>query len=256
MDAPTLVTGGTGNLGSHLVPMLRASGHDVRVLSRHEHPPGSRVDGVEYVICDLRTRDGLDAALAGVDTIVHLAGGLKGDEATTRNLVTDASRAGVRHLVYISVIAADKVPVGYFKSKAAAERVIEASGIPFTMLRAAQFHDLAYTVVHALARSPIVPIPGMRWQPVDVREVAARLVDLSLDQPAGRVRDLAGPQIYTGRELIEEYLHAAGKRRVLMPMWMPGKIGRVYRAGENLAQVGADEGKRTWEEFLVEKAGS
>src|SRR5258706_4722336 len=145
MSTLILVTGGTGTLGGHLVPLLRAGGHRVRVLSRHSRAAG---DGVEYVAVDLFTGSGLDAALAGVRTVVHLAGGPKGDDIATRNLVDAAKRAGtVNHFVLISVIGADCVPIGYFARKLASEKTVAESGIPWTTLRAAQFHDLTLKTV-------------------------------------------------------------------------------------------------------------
>ncbi|MFE2418620.1 SDR family oxidoreductase [Streptomyces hokutonensis] len=176
MGTPILVTGGTGTLGSHVVPLLRAAGHDIRVLSRHGRPAA---DGVEYVTGDLLKDEGVAAAVAGTETVLHLAGGQKGDDVATRNLVRVASHAGVRHLVYISVIGADRVPLAWLRTKLDAERAVADSGIPWTTLRAAQFHDLALTMVEKMTKLPVLPVPGgLRLQPVDVREVAARLAEL------------------------------------------------------------------------------
>ncbi|MEU1288366.1 NAD(P)H-binding protein [Kitasatospora sp. NPDC005856] len=251
-----LVTGGTGTLGRQVVPLLRAAGLPVRVLSRQGRPDA---DGVTYALGDLlgdpATAAGrLDEALAGVGTVLHLAGGPKGDDVATRLLVAAARRAGVRHLVYISVIGADRLPLGYFRAKHAAERAVADSGLPYTILRAAQFHDLAFTVAGKMAGLPLVPAPGgVRWQPVDVREVAARLVELTLGEPAGAVPDLAGPTVYEMAELTRGYLAARGRRRPHLPLRVPGKVGRAYRAGENLAPAGAEHGRRTWEEYLAER---
>lgn len=100
----------------------------------------------------------------------------------------------------------------------------------------------------------MVPIPGgLRFQPVDSRDVAGRIAELALGEPAGRVPDLAGPKVYGLAELVRGYLQARGKRRLMMPIRMPGKAGRAYRAGENLSLVGADQGKRSWEDFLAER---
>jgi uncharacterized protein YbjT (DUF2867 family) len=249
MSSTILVTGGTGLLGSQVVPLLRQAGHGVRVLSRHEREPG---DGVEYVAVDLMTGSGLDEALDGVRIVVHLAGGPKGDDAGTRNLVEAGRRAGaLEHLVLISVIGADAVPIGYFARKAKAERIVAASGIPYTILRAAQFHDLALKTVRAMAKAPILLAPGgVRWQPVASCEVAARLAELTLDDPAGRVPDLAGPRIYTLEELQRSYLAAVGKHRMRLPVHVPGKVGKAYRSGANLA-VGVPTGSDTWERFLT-----
>ncbi|MFF0415178.1 SDR family oxidoreductase [Kitasatospora sp. NPDC004745] len=251
-----MVTGGTGTLGRRVVPLLRAAGREVRVLSRHDREPA---DGVTYVRCDLlgdpaAAAAGLDEALAGVHTVLHLAGGPKGDDAATRVLVEAARRAGVGHLVYISVIAADRIPLGYFRAKHAAEEAVAGSGLPYTVLRAAQFHDLAFTVVEKMAKLPLVPAPGgVRWQPVDVREVAARLVELALDAPAGMVPDLAGPTVYEMGELTRGYLEAQGRSRRHLRLRVPGRLGRAYRAGDNLTLAGAELGHRTWEAYLAER---
>jgi uncharacterized protein YbjT (DUF2867 family) len=249
MSSITLVTGGTGLLGSQVVPLLTQAGHRVRVLSRHGREPGG---GIEYTSVDLLTGDGLDEALHGVETVLHLAGGPKGDDVSARNLVQAAQRAGtVRHLVLISVIGADTVPIGYFARKAAAERIVVASGIPYTILRAAQFHDLALKTVRAMAKAPFLLAPGgVQWQPVASHEVASRLAHLTLGDPAGRVPDLAGPRIYTLEDLQRGYLAAVGKRRMRLPIHVPGKAGKAYRSGANIT-VGATTGSQTWEQFLT-----
>ncbi|MBH1933524.1 NAD(P)H-binding protein [Streptomyces sp. AV19] len=254
MSTTILVTGGTGTLGRHVVPLLRAAGREVRVLSRRG---GAPADGVEYVACDLIEGEGIDAALAGVGTVLHLAGGPKGDVVATRNLVRAAAGAGVKHLVYISVIGADRIPLGYFRAKAGAERAVAESGVPWTTLRAAQFHDLALTVAEKMGRLPVVPaLGGLRWQPVDARDVAERLVELALGEAAGRVRDLAGPGVYGLHELVLDHVRArGGRRRPALPVRLPGRVGRAYRAGANLALDGADRGGRTWEAFLEERVG-
>jgi uncharacterized protein YbjT (DUF2867 family) len=248
MTTSILVTGGTGTLGRLVVPLLRDADLPVRVLSRHG---GRTENGVEHVTADLLKGEGIEAALDGIETVLHLAGGPKGDDVATRNLMRVAARGGVRHVVYISIVAADRVPFGYYRTKIAAERVIATSGVPWTTLRAAQFHDLAFTVVRAMAKLPVIPVPsGMRFQPVDTGDVAARLVELALGEPAGLVPDLAGPELHGLGELLRDYLRATGKRRLTCPIRLPGAIGRAYRAGANLNLDSAMLGKRTWAEFL------
>src|SRR5262249_23832396 len=146
---PILVTGGTGTLGRLVVARLRDDGDDVRVLSRRAR---ERVEGIEFVTGDLATGEGIEAAVEGTGIILHCAGGAKGDEDKARHLVRAASRAGSRHLVYISVVGAGRIPVvsaidramfGYFAAKRAAEQVIADASLPWTTLRATQFHDPA-----------------------------------------------------------------------------------------------------------------
>jgi uncharacterized protein YbjT (DUF2867 family) len=262
MTSPILVTGGTGTLGRVVASRLRDAGCPVRVLSRRSHEAR---DGVEFVTGDLTTGDGIEAAVDGIETIVHCAGSAKGDEHKTRNLVRAASQAGAQHLVFISVVGADRVPVvsrtdramfGYFGSKRAAERVVEDSGVPWTTLRATQFHELALMTARQMAKMPVIPVPaGVRFQPVDAGEVATRLVELSFDKPAGLVPDIAGPHVYRMDELLRSYLRAAHRRRLMMPVRLAGKAYGALRAGANLAPDRA-VGQRTWEDFLTEHVRS
>ena len=258
MTSRILVTGGTGTLGRQVVPRLRDAGCEVRVLSRRSHD----ADGIEYVTGDLLNGEGVQAAVDGVGTIVHCAGSSKGDDDATRNLVRAASRSGAEHLVYISVIGADRVPVvsrvdrtmfGYFATKQAAERVVTDSGIPWTTLRATQFYDLILMVAQQLTKLPMIPVPaGFRFQPVDTGEVAARLAELALGAPAGLVPDIAGPHVHTVPDLLRAYLRARRKHRLLVPVRLPGQAARAIRAGANLAPERA-VGHRTWEDFLAER---
>jgi uncharacterized protein YbjT (DUF2867 family) len=257
-----LVTGGTGTLGRLVVPRLRDAGRSVRVLSRRGH---GAADGIELVTGDLATGAGIEAAVEGAEIVVHCAGSGSGDEAMTRNLVSAAVRAEVRHLVFISVVGADRVQVasgldrvmfGYFAAKLGAERAVAGSGLPWTTLRATQFHDLILMVARQLARLPVIPLPaGVRVQPVDAGEVADRLVELTLGAPAGLVPDLAGPRVYRADELLRGYLRAVGRRRPIVPAWLPGRAARAFRAGANLAPERA-VGRRTWEEFLADRLRS
>jgi uncharacterized protein YbjT (DUF2867 family) len=259
MASPILVTGGTGTLGRLVVPRLLAAGGELRVLSRHSREDA---DGVEFVTGDLSTGEGIDAAVAGTEIIVHCAGTSKGDEDKARRLVRAASRAGARHLVFISVVGAGRVPItsaidramfGYFGSKLAAERVITDSGLPWTTLRATQFYESLPIVARQMARMPVIPVPaGVRFQPVDAGEVATRLVELTLGRPAGLMPDMAGPRIYGMADLLRKYLQARGKHRAMVPVRLPGAAARAVRAGANLAPDRA-VGRRTWEEFLAEQ---
>jgi uncharacterized protein YbjT (DUF2867 family) len=254
MSSPILVTGGTGTLGGHVIPLLQAAGRDVRILSRHRREPR---DGIEYFAADLLEGEGIEPAVAGVETVLHLAGGTKGDDKATQNLVRAAARAGVQHIVHISVIGANTMPLGWFQLQLRAEQAVTESGIPWTMLRAAQFHDLVLKIAEKLGTMPVIPAPGgVGLQPVDSREVAARLAELAMGRPAGHVPDLAGPTVYPIKDLVGGYLQARGKRRMMVPIGLPGKVGKAYRAGANLSLDGAEFGKRTWEEFLAERVSA
>ncbi len=259
---PMLVTGGTGTLGKHVIARLQDTGLPIRVLTRNARP---NAGNVTYVTGDLSTGEGVDAAVQGVETILHLAGSAKGDDVKTRTLVTAARKAGNPHLIYISVVGADLIPMagrldrmmfGYFGAKHESEQIITASGLPWTLLRATQFHDLTFTTAEQMAKMPIITVPsGFRFQPINSDEVAARLVELAQGPPAGRVPDMAGPKVYTMEALVKSYLQAAGRKRPLMNMRMPGSAARAVRDGVNLAPERAI-GKQTWEAFLAERLGS
>ncbi|PWI19809.1 nucleoside-diphosphate sugar epimerase [Streptomyces sp. Act143] len=240
-----LVTGGTGTLGRLVTERLRADGHEVRVLSRHSQP---------YAV-DLREGGAaLDAAVSGVDTIVHCATTQTGgDEKAAAQLVAAARRAGVGHLVYISIVGVDRVPFPYYRAKLAVEKQIEESGLPWTVLRATQFHDLLVMFFNAVSRVPVMVLPaGVSDQPVEVAEVAGRLAELAAGEPAGRVADMGGPEVRSFEELARAYLKATGRRRRVINVRLAGKAYREFRAGGHLAAERA-VGKGTFEEYLARR---
>lgn len=264
-DALILVTGGTGGLGRRVVPRLSKAGRQVRVLSRKPYESRS---GVEYVVGDLTSGSGLAAAVAGTAVVLHCAGTgkIKEDAAQAINLVTAARGAGVGHILNISVVGADRIPVktamdrsmfAYFASQRAVEVVIAESGLPWTNLRATQFHDgFILVMLDAMSKLPVIPLPaGVRFQPIDADEVADRMVELSLASPAGQVSDIAGPKIYPAIDLLRGYLDVIGKRRVILQIGFPGGAARAVRAGANLSPERA-VGHRTWEDFLANWAAS
>lgn len=235
-----LVTGGTGTLGRALVPLL----HDPRVLSRREGP--GRVVG------DLVTGEGLDAALAGADTVVHLASRPWGDAAATARLVGAARRAAARRLVHVSIVGADRIPLPYYREKVRSERLVEDSGLPWTILRATQFHDLLVTLFATTARAGVLPVlAGTSFQPVAVPDVAARLAALVTGTPQGRAPDLGGPEIRAMADLARTWSRATGRRRPILPLRPPGAIARGYRAGAHLTPEHA-EGVTTFEQHLAD----
>jgi len=260
-----LVTGGTGNLGRRVVDRLRKAGRNVRVLSRGVH---EATDGIEYAVGDLAKGEGVEAAVEGASIVIHCAGvgKIKEDSAQARNLVKAAKQAGVKHFVTISVVGADRIPVksgvdramfAYFASQLAKERVVAESGLPWTNLRATQFHDgFILAMVRGMSKLPIVPLPAeSRFQPVDTDEVADNLVQLALGTPAGQAPDIGGPKIYDAEYLLRSYLEAVGKRRIIVRVRMPGAAADAIRAGANLTPDRA-VGRRTWEEFLATEIAS
>jgi uncharacterized protein YbjT (DUF2867 family) len=248
MTSPVLVTGGTGRLGRLVVRRLHDAQCEVRVLTRRSR---ESADGIEFVVGDLATGEGIEAAVDGVAAIVHCATSSRGDVDATRNLVRAASGAGTPHLVYVSIVGIDQISSwGYPKAKLQAEHVVAGCGLPWTILRVTQFYDYILSGVRKLARLPVVPVPaGFAVQPIDPDEAAARLVELTLGKPAGRVPDLAGPQVTSWAGLLRGYLQASHRRRWVVPVRIPGT--RAVRAGGLLPPPGHAAGRRTWEQFLT-----
>lgn len=247
-----LVTGGTGTLGRILVERLAARSHPVRVLSRRPAPaaPGPAA----WAAGDLRQGHGIAAAVTDVDVIVHCATGL-GDARAARHLINAARQAGQPHLVYISIVGIDRVPFGYYKAKLAVERQIEDCGLPWTIQRTTQFHNLILRACQALARLPVLPVPASTcFQPVDATEVAGRLAELATGPPAGRVPDMGGPQVLGAADLARSYLAARRHRRPVVPLRVPGRTAAAFRHGGHLTP-GHAVGRVTFDQFLAARFG-
>jgi uncharacterized protein YbjT (DUF2867 family) len=229
-----LITGGTGTVGRVVARRLLDSGARVRILSRGRRSPGATgptgpTGAAEYVIGDVKTGDGLAEAIADVDTVVHCV-----DPA--HHVVDEALRAERPHVVYVSIVGVDRIPLGYYRRKLADEQLISTSGLPWTVLRATQFHDLVAVMLRGLAAPPVMIVPaGFSFQPIDVRDVGRQLAALALAGPAGRVPDIAGPDVLPITDLARRYLAAVGKRRTVVPVALPGRVAGGYRAGGNLA---------------------
>ena len=242
------MTGATGRLGSVLVDRIVTGGGRVRALSRCPNAPRP---GVEPIVSDLRTGSGLDAALAGVDVVVHCATtNGRGDVRVMRNLVAAAQRAGGPQIVFVSIVGVDRIPLFYYRAKLESERLLADSGLPWTVLRATQFHSLVARLFDLQHRAPVFLVPaGVRVQPVDTGDVAERLAELVAQGPAGRTADIGGPEVRTVRELAVLYARARGLRRAVLPVPLPGAAARAYRAGGNLVPAEAT-GRTTFADHL------
>ncbi|WP_031079987.1 SDR family oxidoreductase [Streptomyces sp. NRRL WC-3549] len=221
------VAGGTGTLGGAVVDELRKRGHHVRVLSRRsaEHP------------VDLTTGEGLAGALADCDVAVDASNSTSPKRARatlvdgSRLLLAAEEKAGVGHHVAVSIVGCEKVPIGYYRTKVAQERVVESGPVDWTTVRATQFHELVAGVLAPLARSGLHPLPKARLQTVASAEVARAVADVA-ERPALRGRvEVAGPEIEDLRDLALQW-RAAHRSRVLpLPVMLPGPVGRALRAG-------------------------
>lgn len=248
MPGPTLVTGGTGRLGAPLVDRLRASGADVRYTSRVARPG----DPARHAV-DLVDGTGLDAALVGVHTVLHCASSpfratRATDVAGTERLVTACARAGVAHLVYISIVGVDRMPVAYYRAKFDAEAVVAAGPVPWSILRATQFHEFVAEILGKVAWSPIMPLATARIQPVDVDVVIDQLVTAAHHGPAGRLPDLGGPEVFALTDLARSWLAATGRRRLVLRLPVVGSAAHALADGVLCCAPGPGRG---WAEWLA-----
>ena len=234
--------------GTPLVPALRRQGHDVRVLSRR---PGRGTH-----LGDLTSGDGVAAAVAGATIVVHGASDTRrfgrADGRQTQNLVEAVRADGTaRHLLYLSIVGVDALPFPYYRRKLACEAQVAAGGVPWTVLRATQFHELIAEVLRRMERLPLAPLPlDFRCQPVAAADVAARVAAL-IDVPAaGRATDLGGPEVSTIGDLARTWRSSRGRPRALIGLPLPGALARGFREGLHTCPDHA-EGRQTWAEFVA-----
>ncbi len=238
-----LVTGGTGVLGRPTVTALIAAGHSAQVLSRQA--------GVGRVVGDLTTGDGLADALAGVSTVVHLATTRSPkDSAQTRMLLNAAISAGVSHLVFVSIVGIDRIPLPYYRDKVASETMIGESGIPYTILRATQFQHFLGEFFRAQRRLPVMLALNIPIQPIAVEEVAQRLVELTSGAPAGRVTDIGGPEIRSMRDFAASWQAARGTNKPVWLLRLPGKTIGAFKSGHHTTAL-PGYGRATFAEYAA-----
>jgi uncharacterized protein YbjT (DUF2867 family) len=244
------IVGGKGTLGGHVTAELTDRGHDVRVLSRSG----------EYHV-DLTTGDGLADALNGCDAVVDASNASSPKRAQqvlvegSRRLLAAEAEAGVAHHVCISIVGCDQVPMGYYKVKTDQERVVEQDGVPWTIVQATQFHELAASALAAAARFRMIPVPNMKLQTIAAAEVAAAVADVTEDAPArGRVQ-VAGPQIMSAAEVARTWREVTGRRALLVPVPVPGKLGRALRRGGLTASKPDVRGTISLADWLSSQAG-
>lgn len=235
-----LVTGGTGRLGRHVIDTLRSRSLDHRILSRR---PG---DG--HAVAELASGEGLTAALDGVGTVLHLATSRAKDIGQTQRLLD--AMAPTQHLIFISIVGVDRIPYGYYRDKVASEQAIEASGIPFTIIRVTQFHGFVDEVLEAQRRLPVTIVLPVSAQTIHMPEVAERLADLAVAPPAGRVDDLGGPEQQTLREYARQWQAARGVKRPIWALRIPGKTIAAFKAGHHMPGL-PGAGTVTYRQYLA-----
>jgi uncharacterized protein YbjT (DUF2867 family) len=258
--AKVLITGGTGVYGTALVPRLLQAGHGVRIMSRRP-PAGPVPAGADWAVAQIETGSGLDRALAGVEVVVHAASSpfkrtWAVDVDGTQRLLEAARAAGIAHLVYISIVGIERVPFAYYRAKLAGEDRVQAGGVPWTLLRATQFHNLLDTFLRLWSiRWPAYWVPcDLQYQPVDVGEVAAVTLQVLAAGPSGRWPDVGGPEVLRTGHIARTWLQARGIRRPVWHLPLPGAMAAAFRAGRHTCPD-RRVGRVTWAAWLEQRYG-
>jgi uncharacterized protein YbjT (DUF2867 family) len=246
-----LVTGGTGTLGREIVPRLLAGDYQVRVMSRRAQGASAKV---EWAQANLSDGTGLAEAVQGVDAIIHAASSPMGsgvDVDGTQSLLRHAREAGVAHFVYISIVGIEQIEFSYYRSKLAAEQAIENSGVPWTILRAVQFHAFIDLILQQSFRFPVALVPRKwQFQSIDEGEAAQQLIAAMAGGPSGHLPDIGGPEILRMEDMARARMQAQGVHKLMLNMPVPGGLSTGFRKGLNLVP-GNRVGKITWAEWLA-----
>lgn len=242
------VAGATGRIGALVVAHLDRLGHDVVGISRSHDT-------------DLITGAGLDDALRGAEAVIDVSSfaALSDDESVahfgraTRNLLDAEARAGVRHHVLLSIVGVDRVQGNaHYAGKREQERLVVAGPVPWTIVRSTHFHDFAEMVAGWTEHDGVATIAPLLVQPIAPREVATTLVEVALDEPAGRRIDVAGPEPQDLVDMARRTYEARGREVTLVPTWStvfgPSMAGDVLLPAE-----GARLGHITFDQWLAEQ---
>jgi uncharacterized protein YbjT (DUF2867 family) len=203
-----VVIGGTGLIGSKTVAILRQGGHEIVAAA-----PNTGVNTI--------TGEGLKEAMAGAQVVIDVANSpsfedkavMEFFETSGRNLLAAESAAGVRHHVALSIVAIDRTDNGYFRAKIAQEKLIKASGIPYTIIRATQFLEFLRAIADSSADGNVVRIPTCLFQPIAADDVAAIVAELALAAPRNGMIEIAGPERVPFNKIVARYLKAVGDPR-------------------------------------------
>jgi uncharacterized protein YbjT (DUF2867 family) len=238
-----VVIGGTGLIGSKVVAILRQRGHEVIAAS-----PRSGVDAT--------TGKGLKEALTGAQVVVDLANSpsfedsavLKFFESSGRNLFPAETEADVRHHVALSIVAIDRTDNGYFRAKVAQEKLITASGVPYTIVRATQFMEFLGAIADSNTVGKTVTMPPCLFQPIASDDVAAAVAEAALAPPRNGIVEIAGPERAPFNEIIARYLKAIDDPREVVrdpeARYFGGRVEdrALVPLGEaHLGRIGLDE---------------
>ncbi|KUL31977.1 SDR family oxidoreductase [Actinoplanes awajinensis] len=238
------VIGGTGLIGSQVVTLLTAAGH--------EAVPHSLSTGL-----NLLTGEGLPAALAGADVVVNLTNSPTFDEAspaffrtTMDNLLAAAKDAGVGHAVILSIVGAELVPdLVYYQAKVLQEDILKAGPVPWSIVRATQFFEFVEAVLSWTTDGDTVRLPATPIQPMAAADVAQAVTEVAVGAPLNATRDVAGPEVFTLDELGRLTLTSKGDPRTVLTDASAGMFAAVPGSAI-IAKEGAVLAPTSYKEWL------
>jgi uncharacterized protein YbjT (DUF2867 family) len=243
-----LITGGTGTLGKSLSRLLTSQNIPHNIGSR-----SSKAGMNNIVAMDLLNNTGVKEAVEGKQIIFHLATDLKKDAVLTENLLQAIANNRNIHLLYSSIVGIDKVPFAYYKQKLASENLIKRSGVPYTILRATQFHEFIHQIITMFLKYPVGLLPKkIISQPIDVAMVAAELYRLSQEVPVGKTIEIGGVAALSLEQMANEWIQQSGKKKLVFnfPIW--GELGRTFCNG-SLTTKSISTESMSWEQWLEER---
>ncbi|MGE3743888.1 MAG: SDR family oxidoreductase [Geminicoccaceae bacterium] len=221
-----VVIGGTGRIGSKVVAILRQAGHNVVAAAPN--------NGINTI-----TGEGLKDAMEDTQVVIDLANSpsfedkavLEFFQTSGRNLLaTEAAARGVKHHVALSIVGTDRIPEnGYLRAKVAQEKLIEASGIPYTIIRSTQFMEFLGAIADEGTHGQTVRIPPGLFQPIAAEDVAPIVADIALQSPRNGIVEIAGPERAPFSEIVARYLKAVGDPREVVSDLEARYFGGVVR---------------------------
>ena len=247
------MTGSTGQLGSALLNQLKGSDYKVKITSRRKP---ERMGHFEWVYSDLLSGEGLEEVVKDVDVIIHAATSptknSKNIEVTGfENFLSKLKH--IKHFIYPSIVGIEEIPLKYYKLKYEAEELLKNSSIPYTIVRATQFHGFVENLLLSKPLFNRYVIPGsIKFQSVSVDEFAKHLIDLINKDPQGRTDDFGGPVIMTLREMAELKIKINNETNKILSISLPGKLYKSFRDGKNTKPL-QKVGRITFEEHLGNK---
>ena len=247
-----LITGGTGTLGKEIIKQLIGAAQ-INVISTKA---GVRfAQGVNVIEADITDFNSLQTVVGAADVIVHCASNPADAERVdldgTRNILAAINKKQFKHFIYVSIAGVDKSQYPYYVVKREVEKIIEAEGIPFTILRATQFHDFVlYRMIKPFDNAQGLTIPaGLKFQSIDITEVAGKVRQLVEVGPNNEIITIGGPEILTIEEMAAVYLDMSGRAGSFKTEMMPGERFDMLRSGINLCGDNRF-GKITWRQHL------